>query len=124
MKGVEIENHVIVVLDVVPVGYCGPNRRGAAVMGNNREVDCIRRIPDQDVGLLLGRSAIYRLVLPESGKPGGARPHRLVQPSVDLDLALQPWDVGNGRALALDHSTQLGTGCLKEQQQREHDPLG
>ena len=85
--------------------------------GDDAEIDGVRRVPDQDLGLLLGRAAIHRLILPEAGEPGGGGPDRLVELAVDLDGALQPGNLRGWRALP--PATAAPEPGLEEQQERE-----
>ena len=94
---------------------------GTPVVGDDAEVNRVRRVPDQHLGPLLRGPAVHRLVLPEAGEPGGLGPDRLVEHAVDPDRRLQPGDLGGGRALPLDDGT--GYGGLEQQQQREHEGI-
>ena len=121
VEGVEVEDDVVLVVDVVPVGDGGADGGRAPVVGDDAEVDRVGRIPHQDLGLLLRGAAVHRLVLPEAGEPRGLGPHRLVEHAVDPDRRFQPRDLGGGRALSLDD--RAGGGGLEQQQSREHGPL-
>ena len=122
VEGVDVEDDVVVVVDVVAVGHGGPDRGRTAVVGDDAEVDRVRRVPHQDLGLLLGGPAVHRLVLPEAGEPGGLGPGGLVEHAVDLHGGFEPRHLRGGRALPLDDGA--GNGGLDQQQQREHGSQG
>ena len=89
VEGVDVDDDVVVVVDVVAVGHGGADRGRQPVVGHDAEVDRVRRVPDQDLGLLLGGPAVHRLVLPEAAEPGGLGPGGLVEHAVDLRRRLR-----------------------------------
>ena len=80
-------------------------------MGDYAEVDCVRRIPGQHLGLLLREAPVHRLILLEAREPSGLGPDRLVQAAIDLGGRLEPGNIRGRRPFALDDDT------LDQQQQ-------
>ena len=130
VEGVEVEDDVVVVVEVVAVGHGGADGGGDAVVGDDAEVDRVGGVPDEDLGPLLRGAAVHRLVLPEAGEAGGLGPGGLVEDAVHPDLGrLDARDLGGGGALAFDRpalSRGVGGGGgddgLDEQQECEHGP--
>jgi hypothetical protein len=91
VEGAEQELHVVVAADAVAVGERRVDRAVPLVRAY-AEVDRRRRVPDQDLRRILGRNAVDRRELREPGQEGGLPPHRLVEPTVDLDVGLQARD--------------------------------
>ena len=121
VESVDVEDDVVVVVDVVAVGHGRTDRGGIAVVGDDAEVDRVRRIPHQDLGLLLGGPAVHRLVLPEAGQPGGLGPGGLVQlPSISD----RGFPAAGSPRWASPSPRRRRRGGLDEQQQREHGLLG
>src|SRR5919108_844728 len=91
-------------------------------MRDDAEVNRLWRVPDQDFGLLLGWPTIDRLILPESSKPGGPGPDRLIQLAVYLDSGLETGDLRGRGAFPLHDGA--GEWILHEQQEREQRSAG
>jgi hypothetical protein len=124
VKGVEVEDDVVLVVDVVPIrDGCADSRR-VSIVGNDAEVNSLRRIPDEDLGFFLRATAIHRLILPEAREPSSLRPDRFIELPVDLNGGLETGNLRGGRALPLDNSAKVWAGALKQQEKREHGPLG
>ena len=72
VEGVEVEDDVVFVVDVVPVGHRGSDggRRGGRWAMTPKWI-ASGAVPDQHLGLLLRGAAIHWLILPEAGQPGG-----------------------------------------------------
>ena len=124
VEGVEVDHDVIVVIDVVAVCYRCSDGSRTSIVGDDPEVDRVRRIPDQNLGLLLGRAAVDRLILPKSVETCGPGPDLLVELPVDLDFNLETGDLRGGRALPLDHGGRGRAFCLLEQPECEHGSRG
>ena len=87
VEGVEVDLDVVIGGDAVAVGERGGDR-SARLEGADAEVDRVRRIPHADFGRVGRRTLIDRLVEREAGEQRGARPDRLVEPPVDVDVGL------------------------------------
>lgn len=112
VERVEVDHDMVVVVDVVAVGYGCADGGRIPVVGDDAEVDRIRRVPDQHLGLLLGRSTVDGLVLPEPGEAGRLRPRWFIEIPVDLDGHFQAGNLRGWRALALDDCR--GDGSLEQ----------
>ena len=79
----------IVRVEVIPIGYGGPDGAGLALVRDDAEVNGIGGVPHQHDRFFFGGAAVDWLVLMEIGEPGGLGPNRLVQLPVDGDGSLE-----------------------------------
>jgi len=80
--GVEQDLDVVLAADVVAVGPGGADHVAVDLAGPDPEPDGVGCVPDADLGGLLGRPAVHRLILREAGQDRRLGPDVLVQPAV------------------------------------------
>src|SRR4030095_13184316 len=85
VERVEVDRDAVFVAEVVAVGDGGTDGRRVLRVGDDPEINRIRRIKDARLGALLGGSAGGGWVLMEAGQPRGLGPGRLTQRPIDRD---------------------------------------
>jgi hypothetical protein len=80
-----IEKDLDLILAVDIVAVCVRRAHDVAVYLTraNPEVDRVGRVPHQNLGGLVGRTTIDRLILRKTGEPSGSAPYGLVEVAID-----------------------------------------
>ncbi len=102
--------------NVITVSMRGANDITVNFRCPDAEVDRIGRVPYSYFRRLFGRPSIDRLVLRETGQPRGARPHRLIEVSIDRRDSIDPrnCDVGVISPPVVDQRGVLHQSCREK----------